>query len=91
MSTQVKSHSGEALRSGIGSPRLLFASIWTYALACGFLAYGLTQVVAAVTQPSGLRLSLQLGTIPVTAVAAGLVCERALSTFYALIGNRRRD
>jgi hypothetical protein len=91
MNTQVKSDTGEAMRGGMGSPRFLFASIWTYALASGFLAYGLTEVFAAVTDPGSLRLSLQLGTIPVTAVAAGVACERALGTLYALIGSHRRN
>jgi hypothetical protein len=91
MSTQAKSDTDEALTSGIGSPRLLFASIWAYALASGFLAYGLTEVVTAVTRPSSLRLSLQLGTISVTAVAAGFACERTVNTFCAFIASRRRN
>ena len=91
MTAQAKSDADEALTSGAGSPRVLFASIWAYVLASGFLAYGLTEAIAVVTQPSSLRLSLQLGTIPVTAVVAGLACKRTLSTFYALIADRRRN
>jgi hypothetical protein len=91
MSTQAKSDAGEALTSGICFPRVLFASIWAYALASGFLAYGLTDAIAAVTDPGSLRLSLQLGTIPVTAVVAGLACQPTLSTFYTLIASYRRN
>jgi hypothetical protein len=83
MSTQAKTGAGEALTSDICFPRVVFASIWTYALAWGFLAYGLTDTIAAVTHPGNVRLLLQLGTIPVTAVVAGLACKRTLSTFYA--------
>lgn len=91
MNTQAKSDAGEALTSGAGSPRFLLASIWVYALAAGFLAYGLSEVAAAVTRPSSLRLSLQLGAIPVTAVAAGLACEPTLRAIYVLIVGRRRN
>jgi len=91
MSTQAKSDAGKALASGISYPRLILVSIWAYALVSGFLAYGLTEVVAAVTHPSNLRLSLQLAVIPVTAVAAGLACERTLNTFYSLISSRRQN
>jgi len=91
MNTQAKSDAGEALSGGASSPRFFLASIWVYALAAGFLAYGLTEVVAAVTRPSSLRLSLQLGAIPVTAIAAGLACERTLRTIYALFVGRRRN
>jgi hypothetical protein len=91
MSTRAESDAGELLTSRVSSSRLLFASIWMYALASGLLAYGLTEVVAAVTVPSSLRLSLQLGTIPVTAVAVGLTCERTLGTVYVFIAGRRRN
>lgn len=91
MSMQAKSDADEELTSGISCPRLILASIWVYALASGLLACGLTEVIAAMTHPGSLRLSLQLGAIPVTAVAAGLACERTLSTFYVLIACRRRN
>jgi len=65
------------------------ASVWVYALASGFVALGLTEVIAALTDPGEMRSSLQWATIPVVAVVAGLACESTLTRVRLLIPSRR--
>jgi hypothetical protein len=69
------------------SSRVAFASIWAYALASGLVAVGVSEVIASLTPPSRLRTSLQLATIPVVAVLAGLGCQRALVRLRAFVAH----
>jgi hypothetical protein len=84
------SRAEEALASSNSAPYIFFALIWAYALAAGLIAFGLTEIVAAIVQPGSLRLSLQLAAIPVVAVAAGVACERTLTALRSLVANRVR-
>lgn len=87
----LNSSSGEeAMVSSIGAPHLLFASIWIYAVAAGLIALALTEIIAAIARPGGLRLSLQLITIPVVAGTAGIACERTLSGVRSFVASRSR-
>lgn len=72
---------GSALSAGAhqGSSTVrAVAAIWFYALAAGFVALVLTEVIAALAAPRSLWLPLQLVTIPLVAIAAGLACGTAM-------------
>lgn len=79
MAAQARNVANATIASIAASPQLLFVSVWVYALASGLLAYGVAEIIAAITQPNGLRLTLQMATIPAVAVPAGLVAGRGLA------------
>ena len=76
--------------SSSSAPHLLFGSIWIYAIASGLIALALTEIIAAIAPPGGLRLSLQLTTIPVVAGTAGIACERTLLGLRTFVASRGR-
>jgi hypothetical protein len=84
------SRAEEALASSNSAPYILFASIWAYALASGLIAFGLTEIIAAIVRPGSLRLSLQMAAIPVVAGTAGIACERTLTALRSLVASRNR-
>lgn len=99
MGSQAGSRTEEALNGSSGeevmvssssAPHLLFGSIWIYAIASGLIALALTEIIAAIAPPGGLRLSLQLTTIPVVAGTAGIACERTLSGLRTFVASRGR-
>jgi hypothetical protein len=89
MNLQARYDAGETWANS--SLRLAFVSIWVYALAAGLVALGLTEVIAALTQPSAARSSLQLATMLIVAVVAGLACERTLTSLRSVFAFRSRD
>ena len=91
MGAQVNSGAGDAPASSGTSPRGAFALIWAYALASGLVAYGLTEVIAALTKPSYVRVPLQWATMPTVAVVAGLACESTLTRLRSLLASYRHD
>ncbi len=72
------------------SPHVVLVSIGAFALASGLVAFGLTEAIGALVAQRSVRGSLQLVTIPVVAIVAGLACESTLTRVRSAIGDRHR-
>jgi hypothetical protein len=71
-------------------PHVVLVSIWAFALVSGLVAFGLTEVIGALVAQRSVRGSLQLATIPVVAIVAGLACESTLTRVLSAIDDRHR-
>jgi hypothetical protein len=70
--------------------RAPLASIWAVALASGFVALGLTEVIAALVAPRSLRVCLQITTISAVSIVAGIACESTLLRVRSAISDRHQ-
>lgn len=82
--------SGIVADSRSTAPHVVLVSIGAFALASGFLAFGLTEVIGALVVQRSVRGSLQLATIPAVAIVAGLACGSTLTRVLSAIGDRHR-
>jgi hypothetical protein len=64
--------------------RITVVSIWAYALAVGFVALGITQMIGLFVHARSTRLGAQCATIIVVALLAGLACDSAVTRIRAL-------
>jgi hypothetical protein len=73
------------------SSRVPLASIWAVALASGFVALGLTEVIGAFVAQRTVRVSLQITTISGVSIVAGIACESTLMRVRSAIGDRHQQ
>jgi FtsH-binding integral membrane protein len=88
MGSQARSDTVEARRSSL-SLRVALASIWAYALASGLIALGVTELITAVVPPGQLRFLLELATVVLVAVTAGLACQNTLTRLRSFLTAHR--
>jgi len=82
---------GRQRDSGGPTHRVPLVSIWAVALASGLVALGLTEAISALAVQRSMRVFLQIATILVISVVAGLVCESTLMRVRSAINDRHHQ